>query len=126
MVDTDVDCNIIREGLIPTRYYEKTTQALSTANDPRLKLKYKLSNIVVCIENICTYIYMTFILVQDSVTDVILVNPFTALSKAFIMDNVGIHTKIKGKEVAFKLEFPKRKTLISSFARASLEKDYSN
>lgn len=58
---------------------------------------------------------MTFILVEDTGTTVILENIFTALFKPFTIDDVGIHTKIKGKEVAFKLEFPKRKTLISSF-----------
>lgn len=41
--------NIIREGLIPTCYYEKTTQAMFTANDQKLKIKYKLSNVLVCI-----------------------------------------------------------------------------
>lgn len=47
LVDIGAYRNIIREGLIPTKYYEKTTQALSTTNDQKFKIKYKLSNAVV-------------------------------------------------------------------------------
>lgn len=38
LVDTGSDRNIIREGLIFTQYYEKSTQALSIANDQRLNI----------------------------------------------------------------------------------------
>lgn len=47
LVDIAAYRTIIREGLIPTKYYEKTTQALSTTNDQKFKIKYKLSNAVV-------------------------------------------------------------------------------
>lgn len=47
LVDIGAYRTIIREGLIPTKYYEKTTQALSTTNDKKFKIKYKLSNAVV-------------------------------------------------------------------------------
>lgn len=46
---------------------------------------------------------MTFILVHDAGIDVILGNPFTALIEYFTIDDVVIHTKIKGKEITFKL-----------------------
>lgn len=88
---------------MPTRYYEKTTQVLSTANGQILKTRYKLSNIVVSISDIC--LHMTFTLEQDADIDVILENPFTALIEPFTIDDIGIHTKLKGKEVTFKLEF---------------------
>lgn len=42
LVDIGVDRNIIREGLIPTKYYKKTTQALSTANDQQLNINYQI------------------------------------------------------------------------------------
>lgn len=57
---------------------------------------------------------MTFILVQDTGTEVILGNPFTTLIEPFAIDNEGIHTNLTGKNETYKLEFPKRKTLISS------------
>lgn len=80
-----------------------------TVNDKTLKIKYKLFNAVVCVEEIC--MYMTFILLQDASTEVILGNPYTTLVEPFTIDDVGIHTNLKGKAVTFKLEFPKRKTL---------------
>lgn len=45
LVDIGVDRNIIREGLIPTKYYKKTTQALSTANDQRLNINYQIQSV---------------------------------------------------------------------------------
>lgn len=66
---------------------------------------------------------MTFILVHDACTDVILGNPLSALIKYFTIDGVGIHTKIKGKEVTFKLLFTKQKTIISSLKEQSFWKD---
>lgn len=92
--------------------WKKTTQALSVTNDQKLKIKYKLSNVVVCIEDIC--MYMTFILVQETNSGVILGNPFTVLIEPCTIDDEGIHTNLKGKNVTFKLVFLKRWTLISS------------
>lgn len=117
LVDMGAGRNII-SGLIPTRYYEKMTQALSTVNDQCLKIKYKLSNTVVCIKNVS--IYLTFILVYDSGIEVILGN--FALIEPFTIDDTGIHIKIKDKEVTFNLEFPKRKILISSLKEKPFRK----
>lgn len=100
----------MREGLMPTKYYEKISQKLSTANDQWLKIKYKLYNVVVCIEDV--WIYLTFILVHDAGTDVILENLFTM--EHFSIDDKGIHTTLKGRTVMFKLELPKQKSVISS------------
>lgn len=44
---------------------------------------------------------MTFILIQDTGAEVILSNPFTTVIKPFTVDDIGIHTKLKGKEVTF-------------------------
>lgn len=46
---------------------------------------------------------MALILVHDACIDVILRNPFTPLIEYFTIDDVGIHTKIKGKEITLKL-----------------------
>lgn len=66
---------------------------------------------------------MTFTLEQDADIDVILENPFTALIEPFTIDDIGIHTKLKGKEVTFKLEFSKWKTLISFLKEQSFRKN---
>lgn len=43
----DTDMNYVR-GLIPTRYYEKFIERLSSANHYRLKINYKISNVHIC------------------------------------------------------------------------------
>ncbi|XLR66310.1 hypothetical protein S83_016982, partial [Arachis hypogaea] len=49
--------------LIPTKYFEKTIERLSTANGDRLQIKYKLSEAV--IKNCLLRIKIPFLFVQD-------------------------------------------------------------
>ena len=53
LIDTGADQNCIQEGLIPTKYFEKTTEGLRGANNNRLKINYKLSKVHVCNDGIC-------------------------------------------------------------------------
>nr|KYP44595.1 polyprotein [Cajanus cajan] len=48
LVDSGADLNCLREGMIPTQYYEKTVQKVRAANSNKLKVKYKLSNAHIC------------------------------------------------------------------------------
>lgn len=50
----------------------------------KLKIKYKFSNAVVCVE--------------DTGIEVILGNPFTVLSEPFTINDEGLHTNLKGKK----------------------------
>nr|KYP31572.1 hypothetical protein KK1_048028 [Cajanus cajan] len=43
LFDTGADSNCILEGLIPSKYFEKTSEKLSTANGSKLQIRYKLS-----------------------------------------------------------------------------------
>nr|KYP73766.1 hypothetical protein KK1_006416 [Cajanus cajan] len=43
LFDTGADSNCILEGLIPTKYFEKMSEKLSTANGSKLHIRYKLS-----------------------------------------------------------------------------------
>ncbi|KAG5142871.1 hypothetical protein JHK82_018566 [Glycine max] len=47
LFDTGTDSNCILEGLIPTKFFEKTSEKLSTANGSKLKINFKLSNAIV-------------------------------------------------------------------------------
>lgn len=40
--------SVIREGLMSTKYYEKTIESLRGANRSKLKTKYKLSKVNTC------------------------------------------------------------------------------
>ena len=48
LVDSGADMNCIQKGLIPSKYYESTTDRLTQANGDRLKINHKLTK---------TYIY---------------------------------------------------------------------
>jgi hypothetical protein len=48
LIDSGVDQNYIRESLIPTKYFEKTTERLYGANGRKLDIQYKLSKTHVC------------------------------------------------------------------------------
>jgi hypothetical protein len=77
LLDTRVDSNCIQEGLIPTKYYEKTTEKLSQASGASLNIEFKLPNAHVCRDGVC--IKTTFILVKNITSKVILGNPFITL-----------------------------------------------
>ena len=62
LIDTGADQNCIQEGLIPTKYYEKTSERLSAANGSKLSIKYKLTKAKVCNQGFC--ISTPFILVK--------------------------------------------------------------
>ena len=52
LFDTGADSNCILEGLIPTKYFEKTSEQLSTANGSKLKINYKLSTTTIENQNL--------------------------------------------------------------------------
>ena len=74
LIDSGADLNCIREGLIPTTYYEKTTQKLFTANNSGLKIKYKLPEAQICNNGRCYN--NSFILTKDITEEIILGTPF--------------------------------------------------
>lgn len=121
LIDTGADRNIIRERLILIKYYKKTTQALFTANDQRLKIIYKLPNAIVCINDTC--LYLTFILFQDVGIKVILGNLFIIILEPYTIDDVEIHSRFKDKEITFKLEFLTCRALISSLKEKACQKN---
>ena len=53
MIDSGVDMNCIQEGIIPSKYYEKSIDKLFSANGTQMKINYELNNAHVCHDNIC-------------------------------------------------------------------------
>ncbi|KAH1241632.1 polyprotein [Glycine max] len=72
LFDTGADSNCILEGLIPTKFFEKTSEKLSTANGSKLKINFKLSNAI--IENqglrINTNFLLAFKIVETDASDI--------------------------------------------------------
>ncbi|CAL9003020.1 unnamed protein product, partial [Prunus brigantina] len=48
LFDSGADLNCIREGLVPTQYYKKSTESLSTASGKSLQLNYEIPKAHVC------------------------------------------------------------------------------
>lgn len=74
MIDSGADLNVIQEGLIPTRYFQKTSHSLSHAGGGSLDIKYKLSKAYICKDGNC--VPTGFLLAKDNSSQLILGLPF--------------------------------------------------
>ena len=91
-MDTGVNYNCIREGIIPTKYYEKITEKLSGANRSNLKVQYKLPYAKICNQGYC--FKNQFILVKNLTQEVILGTLFFTQIYPFKVTEIGITTKV--------------------------------
>ncbi|GAV67500.1 hypothetical protein CFOL_v3_11005 [Cephalotus follicularis] len=99
LIDSDAQMNCIQEGLIPTKFFEKTKQRLFTANSENLRVKFKIPDVHICNDGIC--IKQTFILVKDLDIGIILGQLFLEIIKPFKVKNEGITTKIFQRKFLF-------------------------
>ena len=74
IIDSGADMNCIQEGLIPSKYFEKSTERLVFANGSQMKIKYELKNAHVCHDNVCFKV--PSVLVKNLTDKVILGLPF--------------------------------------------------
>ena len=100
MIDFGADMNCIQEGLIPSKYFEKSTENLVSANGSQMKIKYELNNAHVCHDNVCFKI--PFVLVKNMNDKVILGLPFINALYHFLVEHDGITTNPFGQKVKFK------------------------
>ncbi|KAL4611228.1 hypothetical protein ACB092_08G107800 [Castanea dentata] len=100
MIDSGADVNCIQEGLIPSKYFEKSTERLVFANGTKMKIKYELKNAHVCHDNVCFKI--PSVLVENMTDKVILGLPFINSLYPFLTKDDGITTDPFGQKVKFK------------------------
>ena len=100
MIDFGADMNCIQEGLIPSKYFEKSTERLVSANGSQMKIKYELNNAHVCHGNVCFKI--PFVLVKNMTDKVILGLPFINALYPFLVEHDEITTDPFGQKVKFK------------------------
>ena len=100
MIDSGADMNCIEEGLIPSKYFEKSTERLVSANGSQMKIKYELNNAHVCHNNVCFKI--PSVLVKNLTNKVILGLPFINVLYPFLVEHDGITTDPFGQKVKFK------------------------
>ena len=53
ITDSGANMNCIQEEIIPSKYYEKSTEKLFSANGTQMKIKYEINNAHVCHDNVC-------------------------------------------------------------------------
>ena len=100
MIDSDANMNGIQEGLIRSKYFEKSTERLISANDTQMKIKYELNNSHVCHNNVCFKI--PSVLVKNMTDKVIIGLPFINALYHFLVEHNEITTDPFGQKVKFK------------------------
>jgi hypothetical protein len=101
LIDSGSDMNCIQEGLVPNKYFEKSTERLNFASGDSLHVKYELSKAYVCQSDVCFPIPSVFVKNMKS-DKVILGNPFLYLLYPISsIDETGIITVKMGTEVKF-------------------------
>nr|KYP65886.1 hypothetical protein KK1_012162 [Cajanus cajan] len=104
LIDSGAEINCIQEGIIPFKYYEKTTQKVLSANNSHMKINYKLSSAKICKNKIC---YETsFVLVKNMNISCILGTPFLSLLYPFKVTSKGLETQVLGNTLCFEFIHP--------------------
>ena len=104
LIDSGANMNCIQKGLIPLKYYKKSSERLIQANGEKLIINYKIPNVHICNDGIC--FETVFVLIKNLSSKVILRNPFMALLYPFLMTDEGIKTNVLGKDILFKFISP--------------------
>ena len=99
LVDTGANLNCIQEGLIPTKYFEKSTERLNSANGSKMHIKYEINNAHVCKDKVC--FKTSFVIVKNLNDKVILGLPFIHLLYPFTTEEDGITIALFGQPVKF-------------------------
>jgi hypothetical protein len=101
LIDSGSDKNCIQEGLVPSKYFEKSTERLNSASGDSLHIKYELSKAYVCQNDVCFPI--PSVLVKNMKNDkVILGNHFLYLLYPISsIEEFGITTVKMRTEVKF-------------------------
>ena len=100
MINSGADMNCIQEGLIRSKYFEKSIERLASANGSQMKIKYQLNNAHVCHDNV--YFKIPSILIKNLTDKVILSLPFINALYTFLVEHDGIITDPFGQKVKFK------------------------
>jgi hypothetical protein len=90
LIDAGADLNCIQEGLVPSRYFEKSMKTLSSAIGNRMQINFELNNAHVCQKKTCFQI--PSVLIKSMSEQVILGMPFIAMIYPFNANLHGIKT----------------------------------
>ena len=100
MIDSGADLNCIQEGIIPSKYFKKSRERLTSASGGKMQIEFKLPRAHVCQDNMC--FKTTFVLVKNLTDRAILGNPFLCSLYPFTVDSKGITTRPFGQTIRFR------------------------
>jgi hypothetical protein len=113
LIDTGADLNCIQEGLVPTKYYNKTKETLCSANGSKMQITFEISKAHVCQDNVCF---------KTSFVLVILGLPFITLLYPFTTDQDGLITYPMDEKVKFKFLAKPERSQLNAFKSNSISK----
>lgn len=99
LFDSGADLNGIKEGLIPTKYYKKSKESLSTTSGKLLQLSYEIPKAHVYQNKIC--FKTSFVLIKNITDKVILGLPFISLLYPLQVEFDGVISSHLGEKVKF-------------------------
>ncbi|KAK4592156.1 hypothetical protein RGQ29_016599 [Quercus rubra] len=120
LIDSGADLNCIQEGIIPSKYFKKTRERLTSASGGKMQIEFKIPKAHVCQDNTC--FKTTFVLVKNMTDRVILGNPFMCLLYPFTTDNEGITIHPFSQPVKFKFLRNPEPREISNLQNVSVSK----
>ena len=100
LINSGADLNCIQEGIIPSKYFKKSRERLTSASGGKMQIEFKLPKAHVCQDNMC--FKTTFVLVKNLTDKVILGNPFLCSLYPFTVDSKGITTQPFGQTIRFR------------------------
>ena len=103
LLGSRVDQSCIKEGIVPTKYFQRTNEQWLAANGEPLQINYKLSKVVICNDEYC--FRHSFIVVSNIYQDIILGTPFLIQIYPFSVDSEGINTNIIGRTIFFQISY---------------------
>ena len=74
LIDSGADLNCIQEGIIPSKYFKKSRERLTSESGEKMQIEFKIPKAHICQDNMC--FKTTFVLVKNLADKVILGNPF--------------------------------------------------
>ena len=120
LIDSGADLNCIQDGIIPSKYFKKIRERLTSASGGKMQIEFKILKAHVCQDNIC--FKTTFVLVKNMTDRVILGNPFMCQLYPFITDSEGITTYPFGQPIKFMFFWSPEPREISSLQEVSVSK----
>ena len=65
LIDSGADLNCIQKGIVPSKYFKKTRERLTSASGGKMQIEFKIPEAHVCQDNTC--FKTTFVLVKKQI-----------------------------------------------------------